>query len=97
MIWKHRKLHIRISFARFGQIQLQQLFMGKESIVLKYLAAVVVLSYLTASESKICVQKENKTMWLKMKKGKKLWVLLLDQQKNDRSSLFFSSKLAGLL
>ena len=56
------KLHIRVCFARFSQIQPQQLFTGKESIVLESLPAVVVLRYFTASERKICVQKDNKTM-----------------------------------
>ena len=46
---KYRKLHMRVCFARLSQIQLQQLFTGKESIVLKSLPAVVVL-YFTASE-----------------------------------------------
>ena len=46
---KYRKLHIRVCFARLSQIQLQPLFTGKESIVLKSLPAVVVL-YFTASE-----------------------------------------------
>ena len=50
IIRKYRKLHIRICFARFSQIQLQQLFTGKESIVLESLPAVVVLRYFTASE-----------------------------------------------
>ena len=101
IIRKYRKLHIRICFARFSQIQLQQLFTGKLSIVLESMPAVVVLRYFTASddERKICVQKDNKTIKLKLKKlkEKKLWLLLLEQQKNDRICLFFSSKLAGLL
>ena len=42
-------MHIRVCFARLSQIKLQQLFTGKESIVLKSLPAVVVL-YFTASE-----------------------------------------------
>ena len=46
---KYRKLHIRVCFGRLSQIQLQPLFTGKESIVLKSLPAVVVL-YFTASE-----------------------------------------------
>ena len=62
MIRKYRKLHIRICFARFSQIQLQQLFTVKESIVLESLPAVAVLRYFTASERKICVQKDDKTM-----------------------------------
>ena len=62
IIRKDRKLHIRVCFVRFSQIQLQQLFTGKESLVLKSLPAVVVLSYFTASERKFWVQKENKTM-----------------------------------
>ena len=49
-------------FCSLSQIQLQQLFTGKESIVLESLPAVVVLSYFTASERKICVQKDNKTV-----------------------------------
>ena len=44
--------------------------MGKESIVLESLPAVVILRYLTASERKICVQKDNKIMELKLKKLK---------------------------
>ena len=32
-----------------------------------------------------------------IKNEKTLWLLLLEQQRNDRSSLFFSSKLAGFL
>ena len=59
---KIQKTAHRICFARFSQIQLQQLFTGKESIVLESLPAVVVLRYFTASERKICVQKDNKTM-----------------------------------
>ena len=47
IIRKYRKLHIRVCFARFSQIQLQKLFTGKESIVFKSLPAVVVLSYFT--------------------------------------------------
>ena len=61
-IRKYGKLHRRICFARFSQIQLQQLFTGKESIVLESLPAVVVLRYFTASESYIFEQKDNKTM-----------------------------------
>ena len=38
--------------------------LGKESIVLKSLPAVVVLIYFTASERKICIQKENKTYYV---------------------------------
>ena len=95
IIRKYWKLHIKVCFPRFSQIQLQQLFRGKESIVLKSLPAEVVLSYFTESERKICLQKENKNN--EIKKEKKLWLLLLEQQKNDWSSLFFSSKLAGLL
>ena len=60
IIRKYRKLHIRICFALFSQIQ--QLFTGKESIVLELLPAVVVLRYFTARERKICVPKDNKTM-----------------------------------
>ena len=52
---------LRICFARFSQIQLQQ-FTSNESIVLESLPAVVVLRYFTASERKICVEKDNKTM-----------------------------------
>ena len=40
---------LRVCFARLSQIQLQQLFTGKQSIVLKSLPAVVVL-YFTANE-----------------------------------------------
>ena len=35
---------------------------GKESIVLESLPAVAVLRYFTASERKICLQKDDKTM-----------------------------------
>ena len=49
IIRKYRKLHIRVCFVRLSQIQLQQLFTGKQSILLKSLPAVVVL-YFTASE-----------------------------------------------
>ena len=45
----HKIAHKGICFARLRQIQLQQLFTGKESIVLKSLPTVVVL-YFTASE-----------------------------------------------
>ena len=38
-------------FARISQIQLQQLFTGKESIVLKSLSAVVVLNYFNYSRA----------------------------------------------
>ena len=61
---------LRICFARFGQIQLQRWFTGKESIVLESLPAVIVCRYFTASERKICVQKDNKTMQLKLEKLK---------------------------
>ena len=71
---KYRKLHIRVCFARFSQIQLQQLFMGKETIVSKSLPAVVVLYY-TASERKICLEKENKTIKYKIKKMKPLTII----------------------
>ena len=85
-------MHIRVCFARLSQIQLQQLFTGKESIVLKSLPALVVL-YFTASEKdnlrtesysykeqKLlqCTGKQNNVM-----KMKKLRLLLLEQQKND--------------
>ena len=80
IIRKYRKLHIRICFARFSQIQLQQLFTGKELIVLKSLSAVVVL-YLTASEiQKLsqCTGKQNYVIntltiitWAKEKWSKK--------------------------
>ena len=53
-----------------SQIQLQQMFTGKESIVLESLAAVAGLRYFAVSERKICVQKDNKTMQLKLKKLK---------------------------
>ena len=61
---KHRKLRIRVCFARPSQIQLQQLFTGKESIVLKSPPAVVIL-YFTASEkenlrTESCSYKEQK-------------------------------------
>ena len=46
---ENTELHIRVCFARLSQIKLQQLFTGKESIVLKSLPAAVVL-YFTASE-----------------------------------------------
>ena len=48
-------------------------------------------------KGKFAYKKKTKLCNLKWKKEKKLWLLLLEQQKNDRSSLFFSSKLAGLL
>ena len=47
-MWQRTK-HRRVCFARLSQIQLQPLFTGKESIVLKSLLAVVV-PYFTASE-----------------------------------------------
>ena len=46
---KIQKIAKIVCFARLSQIQLQKLFTGKESIVLKSLPAVVVL-YFTASE-----------------------------------------------
>ena len=62
------------------------------------LPAVVVLSYFTASEKENLRLEGKQNCVIKSDKRKiKLWLLLLEQQKNDRSSLFFSSKLAGLL
>ena len=55
------KLHIRVCFARLGQIQLQQLFTGKETTVLKSLPAVVVL-YFTASEKENLRTERKKTI-----------------------------------
>ena len=59
--------------------------------------AVVVLSYFTAVEKKNLRTEWKQKYVIKNEKTKKLWLLLHEQQKNDRSSLFFSSKLAGLL
>ena len=99
---KYRKLHIRVCFARLSQIQLQQLFTGKESIVLKSLPAVVVL-YFTGSEkdnlrTKSYSYKEQK---LSQCTGKQNCVM-----KNEKNSDYYYllsnrkmilSKLAGLL
>ena len=60
---------MRVCFARFSQIQPQQLFTSKESIVLKPLPAVVVLSYFTASEMEN-MRTERKNCVIKNKKGK---------------------------
>ena len=71
IIRKYRKLHIRVCFARFSQIQLQQLFTGKESIVLKSLPAVVVLSYFTASEKENLRTERKQNYVIKNEKRKK--------------------------
>ena len=71
IIRKYRKLHIRICFARFSQIQLQQLFTGKESIVLKSPPTVVVLSYFTASENEDLRTERKQNYEIKNEKRKK--------------------------
>jgi len=60
---------MRVCFAHFSQIQPQQLFTSKESIVLKPLPAAVVLSYFTASE-KENMPTERKNCVIKNEKGK---------------------------
>ena len=72
-----------------SQIQLQQMFTGKESIVLESLAAVVVLRYFAVSERKICVQKENKT--IKKKKKKKEKKTSDNYYLNNRTTVAYSS------
>ena len=53
-----------------------------------------IISYRGGQELSQCTSgKQNYVI----KNEKTLWLLLLEQQRNDRSSLFFSSKLAGLL
>ena len=97
----YRKLHIRVCFAPLCQIKLQQLFTGKESIVLKSLPAVVVL-YFTASE-KDNLRTESysyKEQKLSQCTGKQNYVM-----KNEKNSDYYYlsnrkmilSKLAGLL
>ena len=71
IIRKYRKLHIRVFFYRFSQIQLQQLFTGRESIVLKPLPAVVVLSYFTASEKENLRTERKQNYVIKNEKEKK--------------------------
>ena len=99
---KYRKLHIRVCFARLSQTQLQQLFTGKESIVLKSLLAVVVLSGFTACE-KDNLGKESysyKEQKLSQCTGKQNCVM-----KNEKNSDYYYlnnrkmilSKLAGFL
>ena len=101
IIRKYRKKHIRVCFARLSQIQLQQLFTGEESIVLKSLPAVVVL-YLRAGEkdnlrTESYFSKEQK---LSQCTGKQSNVM-----KNEKNSGYYYlsnrkmilSKLAGLL
>ena len=81
IIRKYRKLHVRVCFACFSQIQLQQLFTGKESIVLKSLPAVVVLSYsyFTASE------KEN--LWTE----RKLNHVIKNEKRKKNSDYYYLS------
>ena len=62
---------MRVCFARFSQIQLQQLFTGKESTVLKPLPAVDVLSYFIASEKKNLRTERKQNYVIKNKKEKK--------------------------
>ena len=62
---------------------------------LKSLAAVVVLSYFTASEKENLRTERKQNYVIKMEK-KTLGLLLLERQKNDPSSLFSSSKLPAL-
>ena len=59
--------------------------MGKETIVSKSLPAVVVLYY-TASERKICLEKENKTIKYKIKKMKPLTIITLATEKGSKYS-----------
>ena len=58
--------------ARFSQIQLQQLFTSKESIVLKSLPAVVVLSYFTASEKENLRTERKQNQEMKNEKREKI-------------------------
>ena len=84
-----------------AQIQLQQLFTGKESIVLKSLPAVVVL-YFTASEkdnlrTESCSYKEQKLSQCTVKQN-----YLMKHEKNSdyyylKNRKMILSKLAGLL
>ena len=96
IIRKYRKLHIRVCFVRLSQIKLQQLFTGKESIVLKFNTAGSCRSLLHSewkgqfAYRKLLLQRtETFTVHWKAKlcpsneKWKKLWLLLLKQQKND--------------
>ena len=74
------------------------MFKGKESIVLKSLPAVAVLSYFTASEKENLGTERKQNYVIKNEKRKKNSdYYYFEQQKNDRGSLFFPSKLAGLL
>ena len=86
-------MHIRVCFARLSQIQLQQLFTGKESIVLKSLPAVVVLYFTASEKDNLPVESySHKEQKLSQCTGKQNYVmknekhsdsLLLEQQKND--------------
>ena len=71
IIKKYRKLRIRVFFARFIQIKLQQLFTGKETTVLKSLPAAVVVSYFTASEKENLRTKRKRNYVIKNVKRKK--------------------------
>ena len=71
IIKRYRKLHIRICFARFIHIKIQQLFTGKETTVLKLLPAVVVVSYFTASEKENLHTKRKQNYVIKNEKRKK--------------------------
>ena len=74
---------------------IMQLFTGKETIVLKSLPAVVAL-YFTASEKENLRTERKQNYFIENEKIEwNFWLLLLEQQKKDRSTLFFSRKLAG--
>ena len=53
--------------------------------------------YFTASEKENWRTERKQNYVIKYEKEKILWLLLLGQQKSDRSSLVFSNKLGSLL
>ena len=73
---KYRKLHIRVCLLGFSQIQLQQLFTGKESFVLKSLPAVVALGYFTPSEKENLRTERQQNYVLKNEKREKTLTII---------------------
>ena len=78
-------MHIRVCFARFNQIKLQQLFTGKESFVFKSLPAVAVLYFTASEKDNLCTESYSyKEQKLSQCTGKQNYVV-----KNEKNSDYY--------
>ena len=99
---KYRKLHLRVCFARLSEIQLQKLFTGKESIVLKSLPAVIVLFFTASEKDNLRTESYSyKEQKLSQCTGKQNYEMKIEKKNSDyyylSSRRMILSKLAGLL